>query len=183
MTGRSTWRRYSCRAVARQGKPKLTRHQPAFCGTSFSLSKRAELALSLRAMMHSLTVSETQCADTGPRPGSGPETRQAQVNFPSPPKPWGRPQEFGVATLPAGASAPRYRAAKLAGENRRQARPRAGPQTNRRQASGLFAAHPTRAIGRTGDPVAPSIFSGIATNKNSRAPAFANSSRFRHSTM
>ena len=44
------------RAVARLGKLKLTSRQKVrrFYGISFSLSKRAELALALRAMMHSL---------------------------------------------------------------------------------------------------------------------------------
>jgi hypothetical protein len=41
-------------AVARLGKLKLTPHPKGrlFCGISFSLSKRAELALAVRAMMH-----------------------------------------------------------------------------------------------------------------------------------
>jgi hypothetical protein len=47
------------RAVTRLAKLKLTPHPKGrrLCGISFSLSKRAELALALRAMMHSLAVA------------------------------------------------------------------------------------------------------------------------------
>lgn len=41
----------------------------------------------------------------------------------------------------------------------------------------------TNASGRIGAPVAPRIFRGAATNRNSRTPAAANSSRLRHSMI
>lgn len=41
----------------------------------------------------------------------------------------------------------------------------------------------TIAIGRTGDPVAPTNFNGVQTNENRRAPAPASSSRLRFSIM
>jgi hypothetical protein len=41
----------------------------------------------------------------------------------------------------------------------------------------------TIATGRIGEPVAPRIFNGRATKRNSATPAAASSSRFRHSMM